>query len=265
MTRESGLFVENAGYSAGGRRIVSGVSFALPRGSLCALIGPNGAGKTTLLSLILGLLPKAEGRIAFGSDDLRVMPRQRRAQKLAFVEQSSQTEWLIDCRSVVMLGRIPFQPGWIAAPSGEDEAIVSGALAAVEMSGFAGRTYRTLSGGEQQRIQIARALAQQPELLLLDEPTSHLDIKAQLAILRLLRSLAGQGLTILAAIHDINLAAAYFDHLLVMQRGELVAEGPPETTLTAALLHDVYGIDADVAKHPRTGRIVIHPLEAAGP
>ena len=156
-----------------------------------------------------------------------------------------------------LLGRIPFQSVWQSEPSTTDGLAIDAALASVGMAGFAGRHYHTLSGGEQQRLQVARALAQEPQLLVLDEPTNHLDVHAQLSILGLLRRRAQAGATVLLALHDLNLAAAFCDDLVVLHGGKLVTQGTPEAVLTPALLRDVYGVKASLLRHPGTGRPLI--------
>ena len=252
----TGLTVGDIRVRLGNQPILDGVDLAAPAGQLTGLIGPNGAGKSTLLRAILGLVP-ATGTVTFDGTDLLAMPRRARARLAAFVEQSSDSDARLSAREVAMLGRIPFQSVWQAAPSPEDEAQVDAALAAVDMTAFADRLYQTLSGGEQQRVQIARALAQQPRLLLLDEPTSHLDLHAQLATLDLLRRHAQAGATVLLALHDLNLAAAFCDSLVVLQGGRPAASGTPDQVLTPALLRTVYGVDATIVRHPRDGRPLI--------
>lgn len=253
----TGLVVRNTTVMVGSNTLVNGVSFTAPSGALTGLIGPNGAGKSTLMRGALGLVPLTAGSISFDGTDLPTMPRRARAQLTAFVEQSETTEARLSAREVVQLGRIPFQSVWQSTPSPADDAAVDEALAAVGMADFATRDYHTLSGGEQQRLQIARALAQQPRLLILDEPTNHLDVHAQLAVLSLLRRRAQAGVTVLLALHDLNLAAAFCDTLVVLDHGRPVADGTPETVLTPALLRSVYRIDATLLRHPNTGRPLI--------
>lgn len=252
----AGLVVSGVTVQLGGRPIVDGVDMAVPAGSVTGLIGPNGAGKSTLLRAILGLIP-AMGSVGFDGADLITLPRRARAQFTAFVEQSSDSDARLTAREVVLLGRIPFQSIWQASPSPEDSALAEAALAEVDMTDFADRLYQTLSGGEQQRVQIARALAQQPRLLLLDEPTSHLDVHAQLATLDLLRRRARSGATVLLALHDLNLAAAFCDSLVVLHDGRVAAAGAPGAVLTPALLRTVYGVDATILRHPGDGRPLI--------
>ncbi|UJW86165.1 ABC transporter ATP-binding protein [Devosia sp. SL43] len=253
----TGLAVRGIRVEIGTTILLDDISLAAPAGSLTGLIGPNGAGKSTLMRAALGLVPLSLGSITFDNADLLGMPRRDRARMAAFVEQSGTTEARLSAREVVALGRIPFQSVWQSAPSPADAAAVEEALDAVGMSGFAERPYHTLSGGEQQRLQIARALAQQPRLLILDEPTNHLDVHAQLAVLGLLRRRAQAGVTVLLALHDLNLAAAFCDTLVVLDQGRLVASGTPETVLTPALLRSVYQVDATLLRHPVTGRPTI--------
>jgi iron complex transport system ATP-binding protein len=253
----SGLEVFELSYAIGDKSLVEQISFRSEAGQITGLIGPNGAGKSTLLRSILGLLPKANGKVRFDGQDVWSLPRRERAKCIAFVEQSADTDARLTARDAVLLGRIPFQSMWQATTSAQDMAVADTALAAVGMTGLAEQLYQTLSGGEQQRVQIARALAQGPQLLLLDEPTSHLDIHAQLTTLNLMRERAQAGVAVVLAIHDLNLAAAYCDQLIVMHKGRLVAAGAPQDVLTPGLLRQVYGVDASVLAHPVLGHPVI--------
>lgn len=237
------LVVTGLSVSKSGKPILSDVGFAAPSGRITGLIGPNGAGKSTLLSALLGLVP-ANGAARFDEQNLPSMPRRDRARLVAFVEQSASTEERLSVQDVVALGRIPFEAAWQSSPSPDDDAIIANALVDTEMAHFATRRFDTLSGGEQQRVHLARALAQQPRLLLLDEPTSHLDIRAQLQLLALLRRKAASGMTVLLALHDLNLAARFCDHLVVLSAGHRIAEGPPAEILTPQLLLAVYGVRA---------------------
>ncbi|WP_108459405.1 ABC transporter ATP-binding protein [Devosia naphthalenivorans] len=253
----SGLAVSEVSVTAGGKTILDGVSLSARTGQLTGLIGPNGAGKSTLMRATLGLQTLAHGSIRFDGADLPAMPRRDRAKISAFVEQSGTTESHLSAQDVVMLGRIPFQSVWQATPSRDDEHAVAGALEAVNMTGFADRLYQTLSGGEQQRLQIARALAQQPRLLVLDEPTNHLDVHAQLTALALLQKRAHAGATVLLALHDLNLAAGFCDSLVVLHGGKVLTQGVPEAVLTPWMLRDVYGVNTSVLRHPMTGRPIL--------
>ncbi len=256
-----GLELERISVRLDGTLIVDGVDCAAPRGAVTSLIGPNGAGKSTLLHALAGVLPvDAAGTggsgIRFEDDDLLAVPRRERARTLALVEQDAGTELSLTVAEVVALGRIPHQ-GLFAEESDRDRELAREALAAVGMAGFADRDVTGLSGGERQRVLLARALAQEPRLLLLDEPTNHLDIAAQLATLALLRELADGGVTVLAALHDLTLAAGHSDHVIVLSGGRVVASGPTAETLTPELIGKVYGVAADILRNPRTGRPIV--------
>ncbi|MEO5806512.1 ABC transporter ATP-binding protein [Devosia sp.] len=252
----SGLVVGNATVKAGDRTILNRVSLTAPKGGVTGLIGPNGAGKSTLIAAMLGLRRLSSGTIAFNGTNLPGMVPGERAKLCAYVEQSATTAERLTVRDVVALGRVPFQTAWQTMPSGHDALLVQAALEAIGLSAFATRLYHTLSGGEQQRVQIARALTQEPQLLLLDEPTSHLDIQAQLLVLDLLRRRAEAGCTIVLAMHDLNLAARFCDHLVVMQAGAVVAQGSPDAILQPDLLRQVYGVAATIVRLPGSA----HPI-----
>jgi iron complex transport system ATP-binding protein len=261
----SGLELEGVTVRLDGALILDGVDCSTPAGAVTALVGPNGAGKSTLLHAVAGVLPSGSRQsggsaggsgIRFAGEDLLALPRRTRARTLALVEQGASTELSLTVAEAVALGRIPHL-GPFADESDRDRELVREALAAVGMSDFAERDVTGLSGGERQRVLLARALAQEPRLLLLDEPTNHLDIAAQLTTLALLRGLADSGVTVVAALHDLTLAAGYSDHLIVLARGRVVAAGPTEETLTPELVGEVYGVEADILRHPRTGRAIV--------
>jgi len=243
-----------------GRLIVDGVDCTVAPGTFSALIGPNGAGKSTLLRVLAAVERPERGSVEFGGDELFGLPRRQRARVVSFVEQDSSTELSLTVRDVVALGRTPHQ-GLFSDPSADDDAIVAMAIEAAEVGPLADRDVTTLSGGERQRVMLAKALAQQPRLLLLDEPSNHLDIAAQLSVLGLLGTLAESGVTVLAALHDLNLATAYCDHVIVLRGGHVFAAGATSAVLTPALLSEVYGVRATVLEHPTTGR----PLVAFSP
>ncbi|ADG74324.1 ABC transporter related protein [Cellulomonas flavigena DSM 20109] len=254
------LTIAGAGTRLGGRWVVDGVDATPPAGALTGLLGPNGAGKTTLLRLVAGLLAPEAGAVLVSDPaaadpaptlPVHTMPRRVRARHVALLEQSSDAAVPLSVREVVALGRIPYRSLWGADP---DAGAVDRALGAASAEHLADRAWSTLSGGERQRVHVARALAQEPSLLLLDEPTNHLDVSAQLALLGFVRDL---GVTTVAALHDLNLAAAYCEHVLVLSGGRLAAAGPPADVLTPALVREVYGVDAHVLTHPMTGRPVI--------
>lgn len=209
----------------GGRAVVDGVSLALRAGEWAALVGPNGAGKSSLLSLLAGLRAPDAGRVTLAGRPLADWPARARAQRLAWLSQQGESDGEISALDVVRLGRLP-QQGLFGAPTAHDEAVVRAAMAETECEAFAARRLNALSGGECQRVLLARALAVEAPVLLLDEPTTHLDAPHQRALVRSLARRARAGAAVAAVLHDLNLALAA-DRLLVMARGRLVADGAP--------------------------------------
>jgi iron complex transport system ATP-binding protein len=258
----AGLEGSRVSFARGSRLVVDGVDITVPRGAVGALLGPNGAGKSTLLQLVAGVESADVAALTLDGDDLVSLRRRDRARRIALVEQDAQAPEGLDVEHVVGLGRIPHQSAW-GGDTSRDREIVARSLLAAGAAEFAARRYDELSGGERQRVNLARALAQEPELLLLDEPTNHLDIRAQLATLGLLRRLADDGLSVLAALHDLSLAASYADHVVVLATGGVVAAGPPAAVLTPELIRSVWGVEAHVLAHPVTGRPLI-AFAAAG-
>jgi iron complex transport system ATP-binding protein len=246
------LTLDGVGTRLGGRWVVDGIDATPPPGHLTGLLGPNGAGKTTLLRLVAGLLAPQKGAVLVeDGTPVHELARKERARRIALLEQESTSTVPLTVREVVSLGRIPYRSLWGTDP---DESAVDRAMVSAQADHLADRAWASLSGGERQRVQIARALAQQPALLLLDEPTNHLDVSAQLSLLSFVRDL---GTTTVAALHDLNLAAAFCEHVLVLHDGRLAAAGHPREVLRPALLREVYGVEADILEHPRTGRPVI--------
>ena len=243
-------------FARDGVLVIDGVDVVLPVGSFGAVIGPNGAGKSTLLQLLVGTLPLASGAVLFDGDDLLALRRRDRARLVALSEQHGDGDTGLLVTDVVLLGRTPHIGRW-STEGPDDRRIVADALAAVGMTAFSDRPFDTLSGGERQRVHLARALAQEPRLLLLDEPTNHLDVRAQLNLLSLVRAQTAAGITAVAALHDLNIAAAYADTVIVLSAGRVVAAGPAASVLTGDLISEVYGVRADVLAHPRTGRPLI--------
>lgn len=241
------------------KTLVDAATFEAPVGAVTALLGPNGAGKSTLLRVVAGVLRPAEGSVHFDGDDLLAMRRRDRARRVALVEQEATTELPLTGRAVVGLGRTPHE-ALLGGHDPSSDVLVTQALTDAGALPFAERALPSLSGGERQRVLLARALAQQPRLLLLDEPMNHLDIAAQLDVLALLARLAAEGVTVLAAMHDLALAASYADHVVVLSRGRVVAAGATAQTLTPELLHEVYGVRAAWTTNPLTGK----PLLALG-
>jgi len=254
MNRDAaGLAVSQVTVRAGGAVLVDGAGFTAPAGAVTALLGPNGAGKSTLLRAIAGVERPTSGTVVFEGDELLGLPRRERARRVAFVEQEASTELPLTVRSVVALGRAPFETAF-GGRDPDAAAIIDDAIATAGVAAFAARELPSLSGGERQRVMLARALAQQPRLLLLDEPTNHLDVGAQLDVLAVLQRLAAEGTTVVAALHDLSSAAAHADAVVVLSHGRVVAAGPTAETLTPALIREVYGIEARWMTNPLTGR-----------
>ena len=254
--------VDRVHFERGGRLVIDGVDCTVPTGRVGALLGPNGAGKSTLLHLIAGVERPDGGSVRFDGRDLAALRRRERARVIALAEQEVADAPGLRVAEVVALGRTP-HVGAFAGPSEHDRLVVARCLGDAGLEHLADREYGSLSGGERQRVNLARALAQEPALLLLDEPTNHLDIHAQLTVLSLLRELVRGGLTVLAALHDLSLAAAYADHVIVLADARVVVAGPPRDVLTPELIRDVWRVDAEVLEHPVTGRPVVHYLGVA--
>ncbi|HCI82619.1 MAG TPA: heme ABC transporter ATP-binding protein [Ktedonobacter sp.] len=230
------------------------VSMQVQTGEMVGLLGPNGSGKTTLLRLLSGVLVPCQGTIYLKGRDLRQWGRRSIAQRIALVPQELHMPFAFTVDEMVYLGRTPFVHTLSWSKTQQDDEIVADAMHITGVDVLAGRIFNELSGGERQRVMIAMALAQEPSVLLLDEPTSHLDIKYQIETLELVQRLnREQHVTIIAAMHDLNLASRYFPRLLLFQRG-VVADAGPAEVLEPGLLRRVYGIDVQVgimrgAKH----------------
>ena len=222
------------------------VSLQIARGEMVGLLGPNGSGKTTLLRLISGILQPQQGLVILEGRTLQQWGRHKVAQRIAVVPQELHMPFDFTVQQMVELGRTPFVNSFWGSRSEQDRQLVQESMQATGIESFAMRVFHELSGGERQRVTLAMALAQQPALLLLDEPTSHLDIKYQVEILELAQQLNQErGVTIVAAIHDLNLAARYFPRLVLFQRG-IVADAGPTEVLEPGLLSRVYGIQVQV-------------------
>ncbi|GAA2274183.1 ABC transporter ATP-binding protein [Streptomyces ruber] len=245
----SGLDVDGVTLTAGTRHLVRDVSLTARPGEVIGLVGPNGSGKSSLLRAVYRVLRPAAGSVRVDGADAWSLPPRTLARTLAAVVQEQAADLDLTVREVVAMGRTPHKR-LLAGDTAEDAELVDAALTAVDAAALAGRPFDRLSGGERRRVLIARALAQRPSLLVLDEPTNHLDVRHQLGVLGVLRRLP---VTVLVALHDLNLAAYYCDRLYVLRDGGVVASGPPGEVLTAGLLREVYGVSAEVAVHPRTG------------
>ncbi|EOQ38554.1 ABC transporter ATP-binding protein [Butyricicoccus pullicaecorum] len=226
----------------GGTEILHGIDFTAGDRSLVGVIGPNGSGKSTLLKCIYRVLKPSEGAVFVDGQPLSEYRVRDSAKKIAVLAQHNFYNFEFTVQDVVLMGRAPHKRA-LERDSAADFKIVHEAMERVGVASLRDRLFSTLSGGEQQRVLLARALAQQTPCLILDEPTNHLDIKYQLELLDLVRSLDR---TVIAAIHDLNIAAMYCDTIFVMQSGHIVAAGAPRDVLTRSLIRSVYEVDADV-------------------
>ncbi len=247
------LVVQGVAVSLDGCPIVADAELVVEDGEFVGLVGPNGCGKSTLLRSIYRALRLSAGLISLDGDDLWGLPAKEVARRVAVVAQEGPSDIDFTVNEVVALGRTPHKRP-LDRDTGNDRKICLDALERVDMAGARERSYATLSGGEKQRVQVARALAQRSYLHLLDEPTNHLDIRYQLEILSLVREL---GHSTLAAIHDLNLAAQYCDRIYLMAAGRLVASGPPDTVLTPERIAESFGVRAYRWTHPGTGRPIL--------
>jgi iron complex transport system ATP-binding protein len=234
-----------------GHNVIESLTFDTHPGEMVGLIGPNGVGKTTVLRALAGLLEPRGGAALIDGQDVRALPAAVRAQRLGLVPQGEAHAWPLAVEEIVMLGRAPHR-GWLMPLSAADRAVVERALRLTGLTDLRERPIDRLSGGEGQRVRIARALAQEPSILLLDEPTANLDIHHQLQVLELVRRLVDErGLTAIMAIHDLTLAARYCDRLVLLHEGGAYAAGSPEDVLTPENLRAVFGIEAEVYRDPR--------------
>ncbi len=240
MPAEARLEARGLSFAYGARRALDGVDLAVEPGEIVGLLGPNGAGKTTLAGAFSGVRSPYGGSARIGGAEVRDLDRRERARRLAVVPQESRFAFPFTALEVVLLGRHPHLAG-LAFESERDVALAREALERCEAGAFAERRIGELSAGERQRVLLAKALAQDAPAWILDEPTGHLDLRAQAQLARLLRARAREGCSALAVLHDLTFAAALCHRLVVLERGRVAAAGPPEEALDAAVLSRVFG------------------------
>jgi iron complex transport system ATP-binding protein len=241
-------------------RVVDGVSLAVARGDVVGILGPNGSGKTTLLKLLAGTLAPATGHVTLDGRPLSTWTRREVARRVAFVPQDTHTPFDFTVLDIVLMGRFPHL-GVFTLEGPADLAVARQALAATNTAAFEARPFSTLSGGERQRVVIAGALAQSPELLLLDEPTASLDLGHQMDVQALLARLnAEHGATLVLTTHDLGFAAGLCRSLVLLKDGRVLAAGPTNTVLTRAHVRALYDVDADVAYHQGARRVTVTPI-----
>ncbi len=245
--------LEHVSFARNRRPVLDAVSLKIRPGKWCGILGPNGSGKTTLLDLLCGLLEPNSGALAYRGQPLRQWSRRQLARRVALVPQDFALRFAFSVREAVEMGRHPHL-GRLASMPAQDYALVDAVMAEMGIAELAERPVTQLSGGEKQRVAVARALVQEPEALLLDEATSNLDIHHSLAILNLLRRrVDGQGLTVVAALHDLNLAGLFCDELLFLKNGRLVCHGETAAVLRPEIIQEVYGVQAQVRQDAFTG------------
>lgn len=253
------LEAKHVSFSIQDQRILEEVSVQIKAKQLVGLIGPNGSGKSTLLKNMYRLLKPESGTVLLNEQDILKQSTRVIAKKLAAVSQETPVLFDFNVRDLVSMGRTPHKK-LFEMDNKEDLTIVNEALAQTGIAHLETRSFSSLSGGEKKRVMVARALAQQAQVLILDEPTNHLDIQHQLQLMDLIQTLH---LTVVAALHDLNMAAMYCDYIYVLQQGRIVHYGTPEEVLTPELLRDVFGVYADIQTHPLTGKPYLIYLSAS--
>lgn len=231
-------------YGRASRPVLSGLTFSIEAGELVSIVGPNGAGKSTLLGILAGLKHAFVGCCEFQGRSVAQWAGREFARQVSFVPQSLRVDFPFTSEQVVLMGRTPYAGGLFESPA--DWRVVEQSMALTDTLPFRGRDFRSLSGGERQRVVLAAALAQQPRVLLLDEPTTFLDLEHQLATYELLRKLALGGLLVVAVTHDLNLASTFSTRVLALRQGQLLADGPAAEALLPARISEIFGVPAEI-------------------
>lgn len=249
------LSLSNVSVDMNGKRLVSGITLDVAPGEMVGLLGPNGAGKSTLLRTVYAMTKPSTGAVSVNGFDVQTQSPAWIAQNVGAVLQDMPADFPLTVRDVVEMGRSAHK-ALLVPDTYHDRVLVDAALRLQGLKDLQDRPFRTLSGGERQRALLARALVQQPSILVLDEPTNHLDIRYQLSILEFVRDLQ---ITVVAALHDLNLAARYCDRICMMDDGRIAALGPPTDVLTPVRIANVYGVEMLVQRHPKTGHVFLLP------
>ena len=233
-------------------KVLRGVCVEFGRGSFVGILGPNGAGKTTFLRAMASLIG-FEGRVEVFERNIRKLPRREVARLISMVPQDFQMDLEFSAMEMVLMGRYPYL-GPFKFDGKKDYEIALGSLKKTNSAHLRHRRFKKMSSGERQRVLIAMALAQEAKMMLLDEPTSNLDLHHSVEIMRLLRKLADEGITVVASMHNINLASLYCDRIVLLKKGRIAGDGSPEDVLNSVTIKEVYGIDVVVNEHPVTGK-----------
>ncbi len=244
-----------------GNEVLSGIDLSFQRGGFYGIIGPNGVGKSTLLQLLAGTAQPVSGSVMLNGGEMSEIPRKQLARKLAVLQQGGLPPAGFTVREVVGMGRFPYQ-SWLGGEEDDPSIIIDEALEAMGLSGLQQRRLVQLSGGERQRVALAKLMVQQPSILLLDEPTTYLDIGYQIALLDIVKGWQRQkNLLVIAVLHDLNLAALYCDELIALHDGKVASKGEPAEVLTEQLIRELYGTGALIVNHPLTGapQIMLSP------
>lgn len=253
------LQIKELNFSYGETQILKDIHLSFSSGEFIAIIGPNGAGKSTMIKAIDGILPTASSMIYLNNRSIKHFNRRELAQNIAYLAQESSFTFNYSIREVVLMGRFPYLKG-VLVYSAEDLQIVSDMMQLMEIEHFADRGFNDLSGGEKQRVLIASALAQRPNIILLDEPTNALDLYHQIAIFQILKKLQQeQQLTIVVVTHDINLAAQFCERIILMHNGQIIRDDKPKNVLQFQLLQETFGVEVYIDINPLTKSLYILP------
>ncbi|WP_372881742.1 Fe(3+) dicitrate ABC transporter ATP-binding protein FecE [Psychromonas sp.] len=253
------LSIENLSVDYASRSVLSDLNISIPQGKITALIGPNGCGKSTLLKAISGSLKAASGKVTLADQDLTKLSHKKRARRLSILPQSPITPEGISVRQLVSFGRNPYLSQWGGLTS-EDQQKVQMALAETALTDLADIPVDSLSGGQRQRAWIAMVLAQDTEYILLDEPTTYLDLTHQIELMEMMQKMNKNGKTLVVVLHDLNQACRYCDHLIVMKKGQLVAQDTPHKIFNSRLLKEVFALNAMIINDPIANKPMCIPL-----